>query len=130
MRRRERPFRLTCARVRATVRQACRRTALLVTCALVLAPATALAQEYEDPSAPSPAYSALIGIGATVSTLVYGPVKLAYALGGTVVSGLAFLFTLGDTEVARPIFKASTGGDFVVTPAHLEGRESLRFSGR
>lgn len=89
---------------------------------LLLAPAAAA----ED----STAYTAVTGVGASLATLVYAPFKLVYAAGGTVVSGLAWVFTLGDTSIAGPILRGAVTGDYVVTPAHLEGRRSLHFDGR
>ena len=67
---------------------------------------------------------------AALCTLVYSPIKLTYAAGGLLISGLAWLWTAGDTGVAGPIFTASLRGDYVVTPAHLEGRRPLEFVGR
>lgn len=98
--------------------------ALALAAVLALAPPAARAEE------DSLAYEGVIGVGAAVCTLVYGPLKLAYAAGGLVVSGLAWLWSAGDTGVAGPIFAASLGGDYVVTPAHLEGRRPLEFVGR
>ena len=96
--------------------------------ALVLAllkPLPAQAQEVE----PSTGYTAVTGLGSTLCTLVYTPLKLVYAAGGSVVSGLAWMWTLGDKEIAGPIFNSSVRGDYVVTPANLEGRDDLHFVG-
>ena len=77
----------------------------------------------------STAYSGLAGIGAVLCTLVYVPAKIAYAVGGTVISGLAYAWTVGDTAVSGPIFYSSVRGDYVVLPEHLEGRTKLEFVG-
>ena len=69
------------------------------------------------------------GVGAAVVTLIYTPLKLAYALGGIVLSGLTLLWTRGDTEVASTIARVSTNGDYVVTPSHLRRQEDLDFDG-
>lgn len=90
---------------------------------LGLAPATALAQE-------SAAESAGYGIGSALCSIVYGPVKLVYALGGTVVGGLAWLLSAGDSEVADAVITPAIRGDYVVTPSHLRGEEPLEFIGR
>jgi hypothetical protein len=71
----------------------------------------------------------VVGVGAALCTLVYSPVKVVYATGGLVVSGLAWLWTLGDGDIAGSIFRSSVGGDYVVTPSHLEGERDLRFRG-
>jgi hypothetical protein len=98
--------------------------ALLVTLALLSAPLPALAEEEE-----STAYSGLTGVGAALCTLVYAPLKVAYALGGSVISGFAWAWTLGDTDVSGPILRSAVRGDYVVSPAHLEGRRDLEFVG-
>jgi hypothetical protein len=97
--------------------------------ALLLVATPALAQEPEQPQEGTTTYTALTGVGAGLCTLVYAPVKVAYAIVGSVLSGLAWLWTAGDTDVSGPIFRAAVRGDYVVTPAHLEGRRSLHFVG-
>jgi len=81
----------------------------------------------------SPAHAtndAAIGAGAAVCSLLYSPAKLVFAGLGTVVSGMAWLMTGFDSEVARPIFYSAVRGDYVITPAHLEGRRGVEFVGR
>ena len=70
----------------------------------LLAAAPAARAQQEDESA---AFEGVVGIGSAICTLVYSPLKVAYAIGGSVVSGLAWMWTLGDTSVAGPIFRAS-----------------------
>jgi hypothetical protein len=98
--------------------------ALLLSVSLLAAPMSALGQDDT-----SPAYSGLTGVGAALCTLVYAPLKVGYALGGTAISGLAWLWTVGDTDVSGPILRSAIRGDYVVTPAHLEGRRDLHFVG-
>jgi hypothetical protein len=69
-----------------------------------------------------------LGVGSAVCTLVYAPLKLAYAVGGVVLSGLAFLWTW-DPQVSGDIYYTSVAGDYVVTPEHLRGRDDLVFAG-
>jgi hypothetical protein len=64
------------------------------------------------------------------TTLLYGPAKVCYAVVGSVVSGLAWAFTAGNSEVAWPIFVNAAYGDYVVTPDHLRGERPLEFVGR
>jgi hypothetical protein len=97
---------------------------LALSVALALAPRAARAGEEA-----SLAYDGLVGVGSVVCTLVYSPLKVAYAAGGLAVSGLAWMWTFGDTGVAGPIYRASVGGDYVFMPAHLEGRRDLHFVG-
>ena len=72
----------------------------------------------------------MAGLGATVCTLVYSPVKLAYAASGLVVGSMAWVWSFGSRRVTRPIFDAALRGDYVVTPEHLLGRRKLEFIGR
>ncbi len=97
---------------------------LALAAALTLAPVTARAEEE------SLAYSGIVGVGSLLCTLVYSPLKVAYASSGLVVSGLAWMWTLGDTSVSGPIYTAAVGGDYVLMPSHLEGRQDLHFIGR
>jgi len=71
-----------------------------------------------------------VGAAAGLSSVVYAPLKVAYAAGGSVVAGLAYVLSGGDKEVAKPIFDASVRGDYVVTPQHLTGERDLEFVGR
>jgi hypothetical protein len=68
--------------------------------------------------------------GALFTTLLYGPAKVCYAVVGSIVSGLAWGLTAGNSEVAWPIFVSAAYGDYVVTPDHLTGQKPLEFVGR
>jgi len=70
------------------------------------------------------------GALAALSSIVYGPVKVVYALGGAVVGGFAWLFSAGDNDVAVPIWNRSVRGDYVVTPQNIRGEKPLEFIGR
>jgi type IV secretory pathway VirB2 component (pilin) len=76
------------------------------------------------------ASQALLGTSAALCSLVYGPLKIGYAVVGTTISGLAWVFTGGSSDVAAPIFYASLRGDYVVTPEHLTLERPLEFVGR
>ena len=89
---------------------------------LGMAPGTALA---EDTAA-----EAGFGALAALSSLVYGPAKVVYALGGAVVGGIAWVFSAGDNDVAIPIWTRSVRGDYVVTPQNIRGEKPLEFIGR
>jgi hypothetical protein len=71
-----------------------------------------------------------LGAAAAISTLVYGPVKLLYAVGGVVVGSFAWIFTAGDSEVAEKVFVRSLRGTYVITPEILLGEERIEFIGR
>ena len=99
--------------------------ALQLGIALLAAAPAAWAQQEDE----SVAFEGVVGVGAAICTLVYSPLKVAYAIGGSVVSGLARMWTLGDTSIAGPIFRSSVRGDYVVTPSHLAGQRELHFLG-
>ncbi len=101
--------------------------ALLVACGLLLAASPAAAGSGEDESL---GYQGGLGVAAALTTLLYTPLKLTYAISGSLVGGLAWLFSAGDNEVAGPILSAALRGDYVVTPEHLTGRREIEFFGR
>jgi hypothetical protein len=69
-------------------------------------------------------------MAAAITTLVYSPLKLLYAVGGPPASGLAWIFSGGDSTVAKTVMTRSVRGTYVITPEHLQGREQLEFVGR
>jgi len=70
-----------------------------------------------------------LGTGAAICSLVYGPVKILYAVLGTMTSGFAWVLTGGRTDIARDIMIASVRGDYVVPPETLTMNEPLIFTG-
>ena len=94
--------------------------------ALVAAPLSAMAEE----GGRSPAAAAGLGAASGLTSLVYAPLKMVYAVGGLTVGGLAYLFSGGDSEVAKVVAVPATVGDYVLTPKHLTGKESIEFFGR
>lgn len=71
-----------------------------------------------------------LGVAAALSSLVYSPVKVVYAVGGLVIGSLAWVFTAGDTAVADKVYVRSLRGTYVITPEILKGEEPLVFIGR
>ena len=71
-----------------------------------------------------------LGMASAFGSLLYAPVKVAYAIGGTVVGGLAWVFSAGDNDVAMPIWNRAVRGDYVLTPRHVTGEEPIEFIGR
>src|SRR5215472_1647223 len=69
------------------------------------------------------------GAGALFCSLLYIPFKLTYAVLGGLVGGGTYLITAGNTQAANTVWRSSLGGDWVVTPAMLQGQEPLNFSG-
>jgi hypothetical protein len=108
---------------RASVR-AC--VAALVCAAVMLAAPSAFAKD----DAADMGREGGLGVTSAVATLIYGPLKVVYALGGVVVGGFAWAFTGGDTEVASTVFTRSIRGTYVITPEILLGEKPLQFIGR
>jgi hypothetical protein len=71
-----------------------------------------------------------MGALAAVSTLIYGPLKIAYATLGLVIGGTAWGLSGGDQVVLDSVMTASVRGDYVVTPEHIRMERSLEFYGR
>src|SRR5579872_4372060 len=69
------------------------------------------------------------GAGALATNILYIPAKLIYALAGGLVGGGAWCLTGGNTQTANTIWRSSLGGDYVVTPDMLAGKEPIHFSG-
>jgi hypothetical protein len=69
------------------------------------------------------------GTGAVFCSLLYIPFKLTYAILGGLIGGGTYLVTAGNTQAANTVWRSSLGGDWVVTPAMLQGQAPLNFSG-
>jgi hypothetical protein len=70
-----------------------------------------------------------LGAGAVVSNLVYVPAKLVYGILGGIAGGAGYALTGGNTQVANSIWRSSLGGDYVLTPDMMTGKEPIYFSG-
>jgi hypothetical protein len=73
--------------------------------------------------------SAGMQVAAGLSTLVYLPVKVAFAIGGGIVGGLAYAFSGGNEQAAKSIWDTSLYGTYLITPDHLQGNRPIRFLG-
>jgi hypothetical protein len=90
---------------------------------VALQPGPALAEE-------GTASEAGIGVAAALCSLIYGPVKVAYAALGLVFGGAAWGLSAGDADVMEAVIMPAIRGDYVVTPAILRGEKRLEFIGR
>ena len=90
------------------------------------APAPAPASENTEGGNAS---SAGMGAAAGLSTLLYLPLKAAFAIGGGVVGGLAYAFSGGNENAAKSIWTTSMYGTYIITPDHLRGDKPVRFLG-
>jgi len=112
---------------------------LLALCTITMVP-SAWSQESAAPGAPAAPQSSEgteggnasnvgMQIAAGVSTLLYIPFKLAFAIGGGVVGGLAYAFSGGNEQAAKSIWTTSVYGTYLITPDHLQGNRPIRFLG-
>lgn len=97
---------------------------------IALAAAPVTAEQIVSEETKETASQGGMGAAAGLTSVVYAPVKVAYAAGGSIVAGLAYVLSGGDKDVAKPIFDASVRGDYVVTPEHMSGERELEFVGR
>ncbi len=96
---------------------------------LVMAP-VGLAQDAEAPSEDgSTASEAGLGAASLFLSIPYGVTKLAFAAGGGIVGGLAYIFSGADDAIAKNIWTTSMYGTYIITPAHLKGDKPIRFLG-
>ncbi len=101
---------------------------MLIVFALVVGfgtPVVSFAAEEES----SQGNEAALGVGSFFLTLVYTPVKLAYAILGGIIGGFTYGLTGGDLETAQSVWEPSVYGTYVITPEHLKGNEPVRFIG-
>jgi len=82
-----------------------------------------------EQSGTSPEGTAGLQATSWLATVPYGAVKIAYALGGGIVGGLAWVWSGGNTEVAKAVWIPSMTGDYIVQPQNLNGEKPLHFVG-
>ena len=70
------------------------------------------------------------GSAAVISSLIYGPVKVAYSVLGVVFGGIAWGLSGGDSGVMNAVITPAVQGDYVITPSHLRGEQHVEFIGR
>ncbi len=70
-----------------------------------------------------------IGAASAAATILYFPFKAAFALGGGIVGGLAYVFSGFNETTAKSIWIPSIYGTYVITPEHLAGDRPVRFVG-
>ncbi len=95
---------------------------------IALAPVAALAND--DPTGAGTAKEGGLGAAAALTSLVYGPVKIVYATGGTLIAGFAWVFSGGDGDVAETVLVRAVRGTYVITPETLQGQREIEFVGR
>ena len=106
---------------------------LLALCTVTIVPSAWSQESTATPSsqgtAGGTASGAGMGAAAAVSTILYFPFKAAFAIGGGIVGGLAYLFSGGSEQTAKSIWTTSLLGDYYISPDQLEGNRPIRFLG-
>ena len=106
---------------------------VVVFCTILVVPSAWSQESLPPPSSDSAeggsASSAGMGAAAGVSTLLYLPLKAAFAIGGGIVGGLAYAFSGGNENAAKSIWTTSMYGTYIITPDHLRGDRPIRFLG-
>ena len=111
-------------------------------CTLLLATGESVLAHGDDISETSPSHSSTSSPSNLASpeaaglqaacwalTIPYGAAKMAYAIGGGIVGGLAWAMTGGNMEVAKSVWIPSMTGEYIVQPQHLNGEKHLYFVG-
>jgi hypothetical protein len=106
---------------------------LLALCIITMVP-TAWSQDNAPPPSTGnteggTASNAGMQAAAAVSTILYFPLKVAFAIGGGIVGGLAYAFSGGNEQAAKSIWDTSLRGTYLITPDHLQGDRPIRFLG-
>ena len=103
---------------------------LLALCIVTMVP-PAWSQESVPPLSTEGGTPSSAGMQAAAgfSTLLYLPLKLAFAIGGGIVGGLAYAFSGGNERAAKSIWDTSLYGTYIITPDHLQGDRPIRFLG-
>jgi hypothetical protein len=108
---------------------------LVVMCSVAILVTPVFAQESggasNAPVSSNDASASGVGIqaGSALATIIYFPLKLAFAIGGGVVGGLAYGFSGGSEQTAKNIWIPSMYGTYIITPEHLKGDKPIRFLG-
>ncbi len=70
-----------------------------------------------------------MGAASAAATILYFPFKAAFAIGGGIVGGLAYVFSGFSESTAKSIWVPSMYGTYLITPEHLSGDRPVRFLG-
>ena len=71
-----------------------------------------------------------IQVASWLATIPYCAGKSAFAVAGSVVGGLGYAFSGGNSETAQAIWTKSVYGTYILRPAHLRGEEPIHFIGQ
>jgi len=71
-----------------------------------------------------------VEVGSWLLTVPYCAAKTAFAVAGSVVGGLGYAFSGGNSKTAETIWTTSVYGTYILRPAHLRGEEPIHFLGK
>lgn len=71
-----------------------------------------------------------IQVASWLLTVPYCAGKSAFAVAGSVVGGLGYAFSGGNSKTAESIWATSVYGTYILRPAHLRGEEPIHFLGK
>jgi len=96
---------------------------------LALAGAGALSSAAAAQAEASGAEDLGYGVGAVATSMLYTPLKVAYAGLGLVAGGVGYVVTGGREDVANNLIQPAIGGNYVINGNQLRGREPVVFVG-
>jgi len=100
---------------------------------VVLTFCSMVAPAWSQPTKPDTEQGTPGGVGmqlaALGATIPYFVGKGAFAIGGGIVGGLAYVFSGFSEQTAKSIWIPSMYGTYVITPEHLTGDRPVRFLG-
>lgn len=100
---------------------------IITYCSMAVAPAWS--QSTSADTQQGTASGAGMGAASAAATVLYFPFKAAFAVGGGLVGGLAYVFSGFSEQTAKNIWIPSMYGTYVITPEHLTGDRPVRFLG-
>ena len=71
-----------------------------------------------------------IKVASWLLTVPYCAGKSAFAIAGSVVGGLGYAFSGGNSQTAQSIWTKTVYGTYILRPAHLRGEEPIHFLGK
>jgi hypothetical protein len=96
----------------------------------VAEPATANATQVPQPAQGGVNWKGVdVGAGTVAGNVFYMPAKVVYGLLGGIAGGAGYALTGGNTQVANTIWRSSLGGDYILTPDMITGKDPVHFSG-
>jgi len=110
--------------------------AVIAPCSIALAqnsvaePATANPTQVPQPAQGGVNWKGVgVGAGTVAGNVLYMPAKVVYGLLGGVAGGAGYALTGGNKQVADTIWRSSLGGDYILTPDMITGKDPVHFSG-